>query len=247
MINKMEVNESFGDDEKEMVHFVLSATDSYLNYVPKLLTTINNFLPRSQYKYAFTFLVSCSVEWCEYNVINPIRQQLQNIEYIKFFQVPSFTWPTMTLYKPHLCLEYMDISADYVFCGNVNLVIEPNNYTWFDPNKINCTWHLRSNGQYYYIQGNFVLAKRELMQRLCEVWANLIDYYINVEHIVPDWHDETALNEIFNHNRYYFNPSSIIYFHGNPPEEKAPSAFIDLDRSFMYKVQKDGQQKIVDL
>ena len=207
------------------VHLIISVTDYYLQNIDRMLKSVHNLLSddsKYKYNYIITLITNEDNELLEekIEVFNKILNDYNKykIEKIDIKFCPNFPWPVMTLYKPWLCSKYINKDYDdYVWCGNCNLEFEKNDKTtWFDENKINVSWHHKHPGPYYnerpyYIQGGFIFGSVQNMKLLCDKWQSIINYYINKEHKVPDWHDETVLNEIFNANKDLFNTHFIFY------------------------------------
>lgn len=221
----------------KIVHWVVSATAHYLCTLNYSLKNLHNLLPSSEYSFRVTVITNP-----DNKDLDSIRKfsdeilkdsQNYNIFEIEFKDCPDFPWPVLTLYKPFLCSKYIKKDDDFVLCGNCNISIKENDYSWFDSEKINVSWHHSHPEPYYntkpyYIQGGFVLANKELMRNFCKIWQEQIDYQIKYEHKVPDWHDETILNMFFNHPdfKHLFKPTFKFYVNGY---KKEPDAFIGLN------------------
>lgn len=210
------------------VHFIISATNYYLQDIDVMCKSIHNLLSDdeiSNYNYYITLITNKDNELLEQK-INIFNTEILNnynkykIESIDIEFCPDFPWPVMTLYKPWLCNKYINEEKDdFVWCGNCNLEFESNDKNnWFNKYKINVSWHHKHPAPYYndrpyYIQGGFVLADAALMKKLCEVWQAEINYHINHEYKVPQFHDETILNVLYNNEnmKELFNPNFIFY------------------------------------
>lgn len=208
------------------VHLVISATDYYLQDIDTMCKSVHNLLSddeQTKYNYYITLITNEDNELLseKLNILN--NEILSNynkykIESIEIKFCPNFPWPVITLYKPWLCNKYINMEKDdYVWCGNCNLEFEHNEKTkWFNKDKINVSWHHKHPAPYYnerpyYVQGGFVLANTSLMKELCKLWQAEINYYINKEYKVPQFHDETVLNAVFNNMKEMFNPNFIFY------------------------------------
>lgn len=243
----------------KQVKVVVSATDYYLVHILPFLKSLhnlfnyeadeNNFGEQQPVYYEFNVVILTNKD----NKLLDSKLEMEfddivfqyykyNIKQISIEYCPNFPWPILTLYKPFLCSKYIEINNeydfladDYVMCCNVNLQFGKNNQNWFDENKINVSWHHshKDNNHPYYIQGGFVFVAARKMQELCETWQNRINYYINKEHKVPEWHDETVLNELFNDEKYHnvFHPTFIFKYQGQNPETIMPDAFAELNLS----------------
>lgn len=245
------------EQNPKTVKVVVSATDYYLIHILLFLKSLHNLFNYEMYENNFGKQPPVKYE---YNVIiltnndnKLFDSQLQfefdqivaqyykyNIRQITIEYCPNFPWPVLTLYKPFLLSKFIDINNnwgndDYAMCCNVNLQFEKNNQNWFDKNKINVSWHHShaDNNNPYYIQGGFVFGPSDKMLKLCETWQNRINYYINKEHKVPEWHDETVLNELFNSEEYHneFHPTFIFKYQGQNPDTIMPDAFAELNLS----------------
>lgn len=241
----------------KQVKVVVSATDYYLVHILPFLESLHNlfnyeadednFGEQPPVKYEFNVIVitnkdnkllNSQLEF-EFDEI-VIQYYKYNIKQITIEYCPNFPWPVLTLYKPFLLSKYIDINNDfnnddYAMCCNVNLQFEKNNQNWFNENKINVSWHHThaDNNHPYYIQGGFVFGQAEKMKELCELWQNRINYYINHDHIVPAWHDETVLNELFNDEKYHdlFYPTFVFKYEGQDKNKIMPDAFAELNIS----------------
>lgn len=132
----------------------------------------------------------------------------------------------------------------YKICNNqelydikyINEVLDNIEYSIFAafnkiyPQSTHTSW---DNNNPYYIQGGFVFGPADKMLKLCETWQNRINYYINKKHKVPEWHDETALNELFNSKEYHndFRPTFIFKYQRQNPNTNMTDAFAELNLS----------------
>lgn len=222
---------------KKIVHWIVGATAHYLNTLKYSLKSLHNLLPPEQYTFRVTIITNSDNGLLPEinNIINLILNDYEyfNILEVEYRDCPDFPWPVITLYKPFLCNKFIREDDDFVLCGNCNYLINPNDYSWFEPDKICVSWHHTHRGPYYnsrpyYIQGNFVFAPKNLMQELCNDWQDGIDHFIKFEHIVPDWHDETILNNLFNYSEKYKGKFSTTFKTFADPNKKEPEAFIQL-------------------
>lgn len=245
------------EEQPKQVKVVVSATNYYLVHILPFLKSLHNLFnyeadennfgeqPTVHYEYKVVIitnkdnpLLNSQLEF-EFGEITA-QYYKYNIKEINIEYCPDFHWPVLTLYKPFLCSKYIETNQawendDFVFCGNVNLQFEQNNLNWFAENKINVSWHHThpDNNHPYYIQGGFVFGPADKMKELCEIWQNRINYYINKEHKVPEWHDETVLNELFNSEEYHeiFHPTFIFKYQGQNADIIMPDAFAELNLS----------------
>lgn len=212
------------DKEIKRVRLVVSATGYYIKWVVKFCETAHNLFGVESDSYIYKYYISIITDKSDKKYIS-IKKELErivsdkntyHIEEIDVRSCPPFPWPVMTLYKPFLCSLYVDEKDNIVWCGNVNIEFKPNITNWYDDNKVNVSWHHSHPAPYfntrpYYIQGGFVCARADIMEGLCREWQSKINWFVNMKREIPEWHDETALNILFNENISSFNPSFILY------------------------------------
>lgn len=222
--------------KKQTVHWIVSATAHYLSTLNYSLKSLHNLLPKDQFEFRVTIITNPDNEELERVKSNVgiilKNKETYNISEIEFIDCPPFPWPVLTLYKPFICQEYIRADDDFIFVGNCNLLIHENDFSWFDEEKINISWHHShpepfGNSKPYYVQGGFVFAKKELMRAFCETWQNRINFFIQYEHKIPDWHDETVLNELFNSEQFHelFKPTFKFFV---DPLKRESEAFVQL-------------------
>lgn len=205
------------------VRFVVSATGYYIKWTVKFCENAFNLFGAEDdnniYNYNVTLITDMSSP-----LYGKIKDELidivnnggkYHINDINVVSCPDFPWPVMTLYKPYLCQKYIENSDDIVWCGNINIEIQPNDGKWYDDNKVNVSWHHKHPGPYfnsrpYYIQGGFICARADIMKGFCREWQSKINYCVNHEHLIPEWHDETVLNELFTERKNQFSPHFIL-------------------------------------
>lgn len=248
------------------VKVIVSATNYYLIHILPFLKSLHYMF---DYSGEPNYYDKWEKDECEYKVViitnkdnELLTEQLEydinkigddynkyKIREINIEYCPDFPWPVMTLYKPYLCTKYIETdndfyNDDFVWCGNVNLIFEPNNLSWFNPNKINVSWHHThpDNNNPYYIQAGFVLGSTKNMIELCNDWQRRINYYINEKHIVPEYHDETVLNILFGIQYWHekFNPSFIFKYEMQKYETIMPGAFCEIQLTN----KKDNEFKV---
>lgn len=256
-----------GERKPKQVKVVVSATNYYLIHILPFLQSLHYMFnysnegdnydecKKNEYEYKVVIITNKDNELLtdqlEFEFDEIVAQYYKyNIKEINIEYCPDFPWPVMTLYKPFLCSKYIECdnaweNDDFVWCGNVNLIFEPNSVSWFNPDKINVSWHHThaDNNNPYYIQGGFILGSAQLMKKFCTLWQDRINYYINKKHIVPEWHDETILNELFNENdmlKNLFNPSFIFKYEKEDKSKIMPSAFCEIQLAN----KKDSEFKI---
>lgn len=206
-------------EDKKIVHFVVSATGYYLKWVNDFLKHCHNMLGNDNYTYRITLICDkCSNEWktVREEIVNTINNTYYNILECEVVSCPDFPWPVITLYKPYLCKKYIKDDDSVVWCGNINIEMEENDGSWYSDNKINISWHHKHPEPYfntkpYYVQGGFVCGEKNIMKWFLGKWQSIINYCINNKHIVPEWHDETCLNLLFKNNKELFNPNFIFW------------------------------------
>lgn len=205
------------------VRFVVSATGYYIKWAVKFCeNAFNLFGPEDGgniYNYSITLITDTSSPLyikAKDKLVGVINNPGEyHVSDIKVVSCPDFPWPVMTLYKPYLCQKYIEDGDDIVFCGNINIEMQPNDGKWYDDNKVNVSWHHKHpepyfNSRPYYIQGGFICARADIMRGFCREWQAKINYRVNHGHSIPDWHDETVLNELFAERRNQFNPHFIL-------------------------------------
>lgn len=206
------------------IRLIVGATGYYIQWVTEFCKHAFNLLgledENNTYCYRITVITDKSDK--KYSDLEASLLYIKNnkdkyhLDDIRITNCPAFPWPVITLYKPFLCEQYIEDDDDIVYCGNVNIEMQPNNGSWYKNDKVNVSWHHKHpepyyNSRPYYIQGGFVCAEREIMRNFCTEWQSKINWHINSQHEVPDWHDETCLNELFNERRSAFNPNFILY------------------------------------
>lgn len=205
------------------VKLVVGATGYYIKWASMFCEYAHNLFGTEDenniYKYNIVIITDMS-----HSLYNKTKEELVRIlddkntcciEDIKLVNCPDFPWPVITLYKPFLCAKYIEDTDDIVWCGNINIKMQENDRSWYDDTKVNISWHHKHpgpdfNSKPYYVQGGFVCGAREIMRGFCTEWQAMINGFINRDRIVPEWHDETVLNLLFNENRNQFNPNFIL-------------------------------------
>lgn len=184
------------------------ATSVYKDYFNDFYNSLENFFPGIEKKvHLFTddeenlYKTNKNIEWHHLN---------------------HYPWPIVSLYKMWRTLQNLDTSCDLHFHFNSNIIFSKDvDYSKMmsviNDGKLIVARHYNYaptenpfNKALLYIHGGIWGGNLQIVEKMCNEHSILLDRYINGNHIIPTWHDETIINQW-----YAYNPNlvEVIDFH----------------------------------
>lgn len=173
---------------------ILICTGRYNELFPAFWESLNKHLKNSHTIYVLTD--QCEL-YGQYDNVVPL--------YVRHKQ-----WPWVVLNKFNSILKYWDyfVSYDYIICMQVNMRLLLDTQIDSEGYDLMLSMHPMQND---YIQGAYLGGKPDAFKQLC-IWCKTwLDKQLE-EGNMPQWHDETALNEYFKQytGQFKLNPSYIF-------------------------------------
>jgi len=196
-------------------------TGIYKNDFPRFIRSLNKFFPNNK---KHVILISDGIS-------EPKKYETNNIT-IEHHIINDYPWPIVTLFKMKY-IETYQCNCDYVFYFNANSEILDSDYSWFDKDKLNLTYHKDwfdhnedptvflepymdnpnsvsyfGTKDYTYVQAAFFGGNAELVYNMCKEVNEMINIDL-CNNIIPRYHDETYLNK-YNYLHNNANISNVL-------------------------------------
>lgn len=166
-----------------MIAIYYIATNKYTMYAENFLDSIKYFWPNQEK----TIVLIGTEELKQYEGERDGMKIIYNKE-------THYPWPVITLYKFYLMKIYK-IEADYHFYFNANTIINEYQFdwSWFEGDEIKCSSHFHYEN---YIQAGCICIPNNVFDKFCDEHIRRVNHYTQKEFKIPEWHDETILNEM---------------------------------------------------
>ena len=191
------------------------ATSNYKMGFKHFKENICHFYPN--YKKVVIVLSDGLSEW------DNVEEDGGNVIY-KVYHIDHYCWPIITLFKMQHILNHK-INCKYAAYFNGNLQYNPNvDMSLYDLSKLNVSTHIY-NPSDDYIMGGIFFGDSNIFYKMCE------DVSIKVENclltnFIPEFHDETLLNEWVKENQDIVNKPQQLMSH-NSFVQDVPFAIIE--------------------
>jgi histo-blood group ABO system transferase len=194
--------------------FVITATNKYIDFVPKTLASLKKY--------------------CRFDFSTLVFSNRRNIENTFHKHCDHLPWPLITLLRYHRIWEHKEffddfshiylLDADCVAINPIDLssikglltaAIHPGNEKPFERNPISsAAIDNPINPEYYY--GGFQGGETETFLKSCKILADMVNEDLRKNHI-PVWHDESIWNKFCYRNGHLLNvlPQGFIVGESN--------------------------------
>ena len=124
---------------------------------------------------------------------------------IRYSHANHYPWPILSMYKFHLIKDNKVAGAKFHFLFNANILFCDVDFDYsFFKRGIVCTQHASFDYRRKdYVQGASISLPDEVFDVFCNEHVLRVNEYIQKLHRVPEWHDETVLNEMLIHDKAF--------------------------------------------
>lgn len=186
--------------EEKTIAIYYIATNTYKQYFKGFYKTLKYFLPG--YKKTVILMTDDS-------------EDIYKKANIVWNHIDHYPWPIITLYKMYLIKNHF-YNATYHFYVNANALFKKEtDSSKVLTDKLTCSF-LQLNGknpyneELPYIQGGFFGGPTNIFNKMCTDIINAVNDCLNKQHSIPEYHDETLLNQWY---AEHTESCSIIYIY----------------------------------